>query len=450
MSYNLNLDDKIKNLVGESLDSFTKNKFVDEISKAKQLNYIEEYQGRIIDCMVGEVDDNYIETPETDANIVKLENSKEGVIKIPSIKGKTILVNEYGYETSISGEGCRLVSVGEEEDNKLIFVSKNKNLFDGYDTLINIEHITNMKITSDTTIGCERILLSFYDENGEFINDNTLQVGNNFYYRNADGFWMLGANNTKLNHNIILTRSVKYIKLTNHNGFYRQYDNIQLEEGLIGTTYTKPQSHKTEILLNEPLRGLSNDICDEISNKNIVRKINILNGVDRFRKNGIYNNTKGSRFIMTLNDAKQIKNIIVKSNLIPFKVTNSSWKEEGFYIATDEFGANNSINIRLNEDLSLEEFKDKYKNLTIYYELAEPIIEELPNGITLQGFDDTTMYIENSITPTVVYGYNALIPYKEEVLSQKEEVANNIDLIAECQSLISMLDITLNDLGADV
>ena len=61
----------------------------------------------------------------------------------------------------------------------------------------------------------------------------------------------------------------------------------------------------------------------------------------------------------------------------------------------------------------------------VIYELAEPIIEELPNGITLQGFDDTTMYIENSITPTVSYGYNALIPYKEELRTQKEEVETN-------------------------
>ena len=35
------------------------------------------------------------------------------------------------------------------------------------------------------------------------------------------------------------------------------------------------------------------------------------------------------------------------------------------------------------------------------------------------------MYIENSITPIVSYGYNALIPYKEELLNQKEEVETN-------------------------
>ena len=35
------------------------------------------------------------------------------------------------------------------------------------------------------------------------------------------------------------------------------------------------------------------------------------------------------------------------------------------------------------------------------------------------------MYIENSITPTIQYGYNALIPYKQELLNQQEEVEIN-------------------------
>ena len=79
------------------------------------------------------------------------------------------------------------------------------------------------------------------------------------------------------------------------------------------------------------------------------------------------------------------------------------------------------------EKLTIEDLKEwLIKNpITIFYKYVEPIIEELPNSIILQGFDDTTMYIENEITPTVTYGYNALIPYKEELLNQKEEVETN-------------------------
>ena len=59
------------------------------------------------------------------------------------------------------------------------------------------------------------------------------------------------------------------------------------------------------------------------------------------------------------------------------------------------------------------------------YELEDPIITELPSSISLQGFIDTTMFLENSIVPTVKYGYNALIPYKEELSKQRKEVEIN-------------------------
>lgn len=214
-----NVRTQIGKVIGKSLNSYHSR----VKPKIDELKFKEQYQGRIIDCMVGEVDDNYIETPETDEKVVKLEHSKDGVVKIARIKGKTILVDEEGNETDTPSEGCRLVSVGEDEDNKLIILSKNE--------------------------------------------DNSL-------------------------------------------------------------------SHKTEILLKEPLRE-----GDYIEGKKIYRNV---------KQDGL--------------------------TLIP---------------------------------------------------LEEPIIEELPNSITLQGFDDTTMYIENTITPTVSYGYNALIPYKQELLNQKEEVETN-------------------------
>ena len=119
------IKNNLKNLVGQTLNQYY-SKVKPTIS---DLRYKQEYQNRIIECMVGEVDDNYITTPETDNPIVKLEHSKEGVIKIPQIKGKTILIDADGNETDTPGEGCRLVSVGKEEDNKLIILSKNKNLF---------------------------------------------------------------------------------------------------------------------------------------------------------------------------------------------------------------------------------------------------------------------------------------------------------------------------------
>ena len=122
-----NVRTQIGKVIGKSLNGYHSR----VKPKIDELRFKEQYQGRIIDCMVGEVDDNYIETPLTDENVVKLEHSKEGVIKIPQIKGKTILIDADGNETDTPGEGCRLVSVGEEEDNKLIILSNNLNLVNG-------------------------------------------------------------------------------------------------------------------------------------------------------------------------------------------------------------------------------------------------------------------------------------------------------------------------------
>ena len=123
-----NVRTQLGKVVGKSLNGYHAR----VKPKIDELKFKEQYQGRIIDCMVGEVDDNYIETPETDSAIVKLEHSKEGLVKVPSIKGKTILVDSDGNETHTPAEGCKLVSVGEDEDNKLIILSnKGANIWDG-------------------------------------------------------------------------------------------------------------------------------------------------------------------------------------------------------------------------------------------------------------------------------------------------------------------------------
>ena len=51
------IKEKMKQLVGKSIKAYN-----NEYSKPKidELKFKEQYQGRIIDCMVGEVDDNYI------------------------------------------------------------------------------------------------------------------------------------------------------------------------------------------------------------------------------------------------------------------------------------------------------------------------------------------------------------------------------------------------------
>ena len=427
------IKEKMKQLIGKSINKYNTQHVKDVVS---ELKFKEQYQGRIIDCMVGEVDDNYIETPETDSSIVKLEHSKEGLIKVHSIKGKTILVDADGNETDAPGKGCRLVSVGEEEDNKLIILSNNKNLFNPNCSITDNVYIDNngiispmsgyavtneyIKVKPSTNYICENSNhVGFYDINKNFIN------------RGAT--WNSQSFTTPSNCHYIRFQ-IEWIGLENRNLNLHRF-----AEGSSINRFEIPpyQYHKTEILLSEPLRSLPNGVCDEIVDNKLIRRIGYFILDEKVFNIG--SESAGWKpqiqtipFYKYCNQFKP--ELKVKTNSLCFSNRLSINKS---FVKSDIEGLGFSsgnpyasyFGGRLKRDKI--ENQDGYSvanyinNTQILYELAEPIIEELPNSITLQGFDDTTMYIENSITPTVTYGYNALIPYKEEVLNQQQEVETN-------------------------
>ena len=434
-----NIRTQIGKVIGKTLNSYHARvkPVIDDIK------FKEQYQGRIIDCMVGEVDDNYIETPETDSAIVKLEHSKEGLVKVPSIKGKTILVDADGNETDTPAEGCRLVSVGEEEDNKLIILSKNKNLFDGQlvqgsisasDGLNN--NNANGVRTDFIRIKQEDIYISglyssvysfvaFYDKDKKYI--KRTPAGNN------GGMILQKVDNPAQGNTNHIPIDCAFIKLTQYpvgnqtstyDDIVKNTKNIQIEYNS-QTSYVKPKHHKTEILLDEPLRGLPNGVCDEIIGNKLIRRI----GRVKFDNTKNYHN--GNHLENTLMFRLPMNNIKSTNVICNMVATNKggAWnidEELIYYYNVDKY-----LDIRVNRNrLTTQDllgFKQWVsENLVeVLYELEEPIIEELANSITLQGYDDTTMYVENSIAPTISYGYNALIPYKEELLNQKEEVETN-------------------------
>lgn len=399
------IKEKMKQLVGKSIKAYN-----NEYSKPKidELKFKEQYQGKIIDCMVGEVDDNYIETPETDAPIVKLEHSKEGVVKIPSIKGKTILVDSEGNETNTPGEGCRLISVGESEDNRLLISSKNKNLITQKD-IKELEYGWSdyIPIPNDGRYVLSRGTSTVRPYVRQFTHDKVK--------KNID---------ETFGNKRVLDVDTGFIRIQHINSI----SELQLEKGNTSTNYVQHKSHKTEILLNEPLRSLPSGVCDEIVGNKLIRRIGkvVLDGSENWWKNWRSSDDKYSSICR--NDFGQKNNTVVSSNILP----NISYAD-AYYSRYEGIGSYNGNGREYSFALCFNK-KDSYENAsdlltvnptTVIYELAEPIIEELPNSITLQGFDDTTMYIENSITPTVSYGYNALIPYKQELLNQQEEVETN-------------------------
>ena len=444
------------NTIGKSLKEYSDLSGVKR--EVDELRFKEEYQGRIIDCMVGEVDDNYIETPETDVSMVKLEYSKEGLVKIPSIKGKTILVDKDGNVTDTPGEGCRLVSVGEEENNKLIILSKNRNLFNSE------EFYNDWKSKASNYIYKENL-------NGEDvfkIMDGSLLWGKDKGYKvrvekgKSYKLSMKVKTITGTTNNVIVvrngTKSVVGFHVWEEGYFYERYGTFVAEEDYIyicsgynghiyfyikdiqliqqpySDTFIPHQSHKTEILLDEPLRRINDKIYDEIVGNKIIRRVGRVkltkNLTYTHNRNGNNSNEVVTCFGLRIEDKslEGSETTVIKCNML--QQGSLGTEEEYWWAYKDAVFYFSIYNHKLKSlDVNgLKDYVDK-NHLEFLYVLNEPIIEELPNGITLQGFDDTTMYIENSITPTVSYGYNALIPYKNELLHQKEDVEiNTLDI----------------------
>lgn len=434
-------------IIGKTLNSYhARTK-----SAIDKLKFKEQYQGRIIDCIVGEVDDNYIETPETDSPIVKLEHSKEGVIKVPTIKGKTILIDAEGNETDTPAEGCRLVSVGENEDNKLIILSNNsmidnsKNKFGSIDINTGVEQLhNNTCIISgynliDTDIG----VMKLYDTNFNVLSGTTNynNVTKRYYDKNKK---YLGANKTE---NAFF---VRYRCLTVNNfKFEKDAGNYIFKSS--DTDNKLYQQHKTEILLDEPLRSLPNGVCDEIIGNKLIRRVGtmFIDGSQHWGATQSYDLTY--KFGMGMPHSIVKSTVIMTDNIRYTQKLNL--EEEGSRTQICIYNHQTQKEIRVsflksdypmitNNAGTVEEYFKEHP-LLLLYELAEPVITELPNSITLQGFDDTTMYIENEITPTVQYGYNALIPYKKELKTQQQEVETNT-LDIEQNIIPYLMDMEMN------
>ena len=448
-----NVRTQIGKVIGKTLNSYHARvkPVIDDIK------FKEQYQGRIIDCMVGEVDDNYIETPEIDSPIVKLEHSKEGLVKVPSIKGKTILVDADGNETDTPAEGCKLVSVGEDEDNKLIILSKNKNLWNWND-LYNQYGTNNPNLYKKfngtlTKINNDEYSITPYShgwyEQGIFSTPIYLKSGDNISFsgtvkgcRNAtvyeiSDFLRPVSNVVNFDENSNEYKSFNTSCTVDKDGYYvarfwisnncKAYvRNIQFEKSPTSTNYVEPKQHKTEILLDEPLRGLPNGVCDEIVGNKIIRRLGILtfNGTEKSWEDWDENSiVLREKYFSDGKESGSGFDVRGHSNQYTWGSANTPNTFRYYKIGTvlwTMFGKDYPLQ-------SLNEFKEKIGKhpIQVVYELAEPVVIEMPNALTLQGFDDTTMYVENSITPTVSYGYNALITYKEELRTQKEEVETN-------------------------
>lgn len=429
-----NIRTQLNKYIGKSLNAYR------ERSKPiiDQVEYKEKYQGKIIDCLVGEIDDNYIETPETDASSVKLEHSKEGIIKLPTIKGKTIL-----------HEG-KLVSVGENED--LSFTATNENVWDG--ECLKVEEVTNRFelltydnkrciFNSKKNWGNVRLALDFkFKENTvytiffKYKNVERAASGSGMYvdiiytdetshpmYTNYDSGWQTCHRTSEAGRTIshLLLHDVANCKT------YIDLDSIIIVEGETRDyNYVAPKKNKLEVALSEPL--IEGNI---ISGNKIIKKYHKLtlndgSGVGRYEPG---DSATHYRYTITLD--RVAESIPVKvDGIIP--INSYGWpnrvssRENSVYIHP----TTNAIHLFISKEMSdgtIQWFINYLMEnpLEVVYEIRSPLEIDLTNSINLQGYDNSTIYIENSLIPKIVYGYNALIPFKEEAKNSKIVTENN-------------------------
>lgn len=236
-------------------------------------------------------------------------------------------------------------------------------------------------------------------------------------------------------------------------------ENYQLEVGDTATKYTPKKQNKIKLLINEPLRALSNGIKDKLCIKDgklfVERNCKTItfNGVNHLP---IANNTMNSGvFRWTLLYDKDI--YTNANNLNPCicdkYATVSPSETWGTIKYLDGICVNSAGNSIL---LYLDKYKDgsdtskqnlindlKTNPVTVVYRATQPVYEEVLNEygepVMLEGYENGTIYIDSTIVPTTTLRYT---PKMESLKTLKAVNHNNIMLTDDINN--NIIDYMMN------
>ena len=372
---------------------------------------------------------------------------RSGVDNIYTIS-KEIIILEGDYtntplEELPFGEG--IYSVGESEDNLIKIESCGKNLFD------------KSKITQYKTIDDNGVIKDALDENMYVMPFIKLQGGkkyvfsvknvsnspnqyNNsrvFVYSNGQlkrAYWLSTTPNLTLSEDED-SIAIKYVADgTAPSTTIENIKTTQLEEGTVVTDYEPYQESIQELQLTEPLRSLPNGITDEITEDGTeIRRIGkiVLDGSNFDLYSMPTNIENKCRWVIYKNS--NVKNISNTHSIATIcSDFNSISASDTWMGVTEGIAQNNSGNclyLFLEKYSSSADYSANKKLLvaelqanpiTVYYELAEPIITKHNKNINLKTFDGTThMTSDNYLQPTI----SCKVPSNVQavVMSLKEE-----------------------------
>ena len=222
------------------------------------------------------------------------------------------------------------------------------------------------------------------------------------------------------------------------------FETMQIEENDTSSEFEPYIEDKTQILLDEPLMRLPNGICDEITRDGkLIKRVGkiIFNGSENW-KTAINNNK--SRFDLSLNSVKTplawndktVPNMICSNlNVQPFVQIYAQGKSGiTFYHANSD----RLIVASLGNSCSLVEFKQwlSQNPTTVYYELAEPIITELP-APCLRIFKDGHITFNTLVAPESTHVVQ---------LNKSAQIERSIREVQSLNSRVEQLESFYNDM----
>ncbi|WP_051931540.1 hypothetical protein [Clostridium sp. KNHs214] len=312
-------------------------------------------------------------------------------------------------------------SVGEVEGNKIEALSCGKNLANFNDWYIG--YGTGIKNTDSYTL----------DNNSHLRIKKNVVIGktytissnnNNFILRLRDNNQILLPEVTGRSYTA--TQNIITFEIFNKTGITQTYGDLQIEEGTTATPYEPHKSDKLDIL-NIVLRGFNN-VRDLASGDTITRKIGkmVLNGTE---SNWRYFGTNTTHAYMALDPWNGKSNSVLLCDKLP-------------YLTYDEYMAKNKNGVYATASglvfvyekggiTTIEQLKQTLATLapTVYYELATPFIEKLPQPLTLQSFKGGTLQVNTDIPPYIKEWHT--------INKKKINICNNGTL--ECKPIISVV-----------
>lgn len=222
-----------------------------------------------------------------------------------------------------------------------------------------------------------------------------------------------------------------YLKFVERANYPKEIPNIQLEESSTKTSHELYQGNKVQFLLDEPLMSLPNGICDEIIGNKLIRRVGkvVLDGNQLMFKSLSLGSDGSHRYGHRLVDGVVVvTDNLICNNFIPSKksyhmaIQQASIDDNtmcGLYLATSDYD-------------NLDDFKNWLSEnpTTVYYELKEPIIEELPSQRPLQSFDGMTHILtDTNISPMLsctLPNFMKVVNQNSSRISDLENILDNI------------------------